>query len=221
MSRSSNFSAWMEKKTAEKDVESGEQIGSEESDGLLGQLSNIQDGFYNQMTELSGGLPDTAEFRARLTNAMYLLIAAIVFFILAIFVGLPVIFLKPSKFVLCMTLGTLLSIAFVATLQKPSVFLTNLYSAGATRMMSVGGLFISSLTTIYLTVFVKRYVVVLSAAGVQLFFILYFLSSFVPGGPAGLKVLLKTIYVFVKTALRPMIFVCKKSIQSFINSIFS
>lgn len=223
MSRSSDFSSWMDKKSTEKDLEDGKNKNgdSEENVGLLGQLSYVQDGFYSQMTELSGGMPDTAEFRARLSNAMYLLIGAIVFFILAIFIGLPTIFLKPSKFVLCMTLGSLMSVASIVVLQKPDVFLTNLYTAGAPRMMAVGGLVCSSLTTIYLTIFVKRYVVVLSAAGVQIFFILYFLSSFIPGGTTGLQVLLNTIYVFVKTALRPMIFVCKKSIKSFMSSLFS
>jgi hypothetical protein len=217
----SNFGSWMDKKSAEKDIENGGQVEADESVGLLGQLSFIQDGFYSQMTELSGGMPDTAEFRARLTNSMYLLLAAIVFFVLAIFIGLPTIFLKPSKFVLCMTLGSLLCVASIAVLQKPDVFLSNLYTAGSTRMMSVGGLVLSSLATIYLTVFVKRYVVVLTAAGVQIVFILYFLSSFIPGGTTGLRVLLKTIYVFVKTALHPVIFVCSKSIKSFTASLFS
>ena len=226
MSKSSNFGSWMDKKSAEKDLESGKSGGSgaggdSEDSSLLGQLSFIQDGFYSQMTELSGGMPDTAEFRARLTNAMYLLIGAIVFFILAIFIGLPTIFLKPSKFVLCMTLCSLLCVASIAVLQKPDVFLSNLYNAGATRMLSVGGLVMSSLATIYLTVFVKRYVVILSAAGVQIFFILYFVSSFIPGGTTGLQVLLRTIFVFVKTALRPMVFVCSKSIKSFAASLFS
>lgn len=220
MSRSSDFGSWVDKKSAEKDVESGETSDGEDV-GLLGQLSFIQDGFYSQMTELSDGMPDTAEFRARLRNAMYLLIGAIVFFVLAIVVGLPTIFLKPSKFVLCMTLGSLLSVASIVVLQKPDVFLSNLYNAGSTRMMSIGGLVLSSLITIYLTVFVKRYVVVLSAAGVQIFFILYFLSSFIPGGSAGLQVLLKTAYILVKTALRPVIFVCSKSIKSFTTSLFS
>mmetsp|Transcript_2578 Transcript_2578/g.4691 ORF Transcript_2578/g.4691 Transcript_2578/m.4691 type:complete len:226 (+) Transcript_2578:36-713(+) len=220
MSRSSNFGDWVDKKSAEKDIESGKVV-EEESVGLLGQLSYVQDGFYNQMTELSGGMPDTAEFRARLANAMYLLLGAIVFFLLAIFIGLPTIILKPSKFVLCMTLASLLSVASVAVLQKPDVFLANLYSAGSERMMSVGGLVLSCLCTIYLTVFVKRYVVVLTAAGVQIFFILLFLSSFIPGGTTGLKVLLKTIYVFVKTALKPLIFVCSKAINSFVSSLFS
>ena len=227
MSRSSNFGSWMDKKSAEKDIESGTVRGggggdSEgESTGLLGQFSSIQDGFYSQMTELSGGMPDTAEFRARLTNSMYLLLGAIVFFLLAIFIGIPTIFLKPSKFVLCMTLATLLCVASIAVLQKPDVFLANIYNAGSTRMMSVGGLVFSSLATIYVTVFIKRYVVVLSAAGLQIVFILYFLSSFIPGGTTGLQILLKTIYVFVKTALRPVIFVCSKTFNSFVSSLFS
>lgn len=222
MSRSSNFGSWVDKKNAEKDIENGKVVPEvAENVSLLGQLSFIQDGFYDQMTELSGGMPDTAEFRARLTNAMYLLLASIVFFLLAIFVGIPTIILKPSKFVLCMTLASLLCVASVAVLQKPDVFLSNLHDAGASRMSAVGGLVLSSLTTMYLTVFVKRYVVVLTAAGVQIFFILYFLASFIPGGTTGLRVLLKTIYVFVKTALRPLTFVCSRAISSFVSSLFS
>ena len=221
MSRSSNFGAWVDKKNAEKDVESGITSDEGEESSLLGQLSFVQEGFYSQMSDLAEGMPDTAAFRARLMNSMYLLLGAIVFFALAVLVGLPTLLLKPSKFVLCITLGTLLSVASVVVLQKPEVFVANIYNAGTTRTISMGGLVLSSLVTIYLTVFVKRYVVVLSAAGVQIFFILYFISSFIPGGTKGLEVLLKTIYVFIRTALKPIIFVCNKAISSFVASLFS
>ena len=152
---------------------------------------------------------------------IYLVLGSILFAILAIVVGIPTLIIRPSKFVLCVTLSTLLAVASIIVMQKPSVFLENLFKAGVERTSSVAGLVVASLLTIYVTVFVKRYVVTLLATGFQVICILWFLASFMPGGSKGLNVLLRTTYAFLKTILTPMLYVCKQTVVTIVTKIFS
>jgi hypothetical protein len=259
--------------------------------GFRGQLSSIHENFSNQLQELSGTLPEagplSAAFRQRVTHAIYLLFAAAGFGVLAVFVGLPTLILRPAKFVICMTLSTLCLAGSVIVLQTPSVFVANLVkgasvfkgssaasshhdsplfcciAGGPAQAAPVVLLLTSLVGTAYVTVVVHRYLAVLAAgalqvmfaflapssssslfivssphllfagpltplllslslsSGAQLLAMLYYLSSFVPGGTKGVEVLLKMGLAVLRTALAPCCFVAKKSEQGLLKTLTS
>lgn len=192
---------------------------------IFSQIAGLQDSLSSQLLHLSGSLPDagplSAEFRQRAIYAMYLLIASIAFGILAIVIGLPTLILRPSKFVICMTLSSLLGASSVVVMQKPSVFFSNLMNSGAASAGPVVALGISMLFTLYVAVFIHSYVSVIFAGAVQILCLLYYLSSFVPGGSRGLTVLLQTTWLLVRTTMTPVIYVAKKSCIALLARIFA
>jgi hypothetical protein len=228
MSRgNSSFADWMEQQKLNEnagDVEEQIQQGGMMM-SMFGQIGAIQENFGNQLSELSGNLPDagplSAAFRTRVKHSMYLLFAALIFGALAILVGLPTLVLRPSKFVICMTLSTLCAAASVIVLQKPSAFVAGLFRDGPVKALPIVVLLISTIATVYVTIFVHRYLFVIIFGGLQVLCMLWYLSSFVPGGPRGLQVLLKMGYALAKTALTPCIFCARKSIQSFLRTVMS
>jgi Got1/Sft2-like family len=220
MSKGNNFSTWVDQqRNAELVVD--EEEGGSPSSSLLGQLSSIQDSFTNQMSELSGSLPDAPAFRARVTHSIYLLGISVVFGLLAIFIGLPTLILRPAKFVICITLCTLSAAGSVIVLQKPADFFSGLVKNGIMNALPVIMLFTSMIFTIYCTVFIHKYLVILFAGGVQLLCMAFYLASFIPGGSRGLIVLLKMGYAVLSTAMKPCVFVVKKSIASLLRTVMS
>ena len=228
MSRTNNsFSNWLSQKpdASPEDPRQIDDSAEGESSSILGQFSSLQESLTSQMQELAGSLPDagplSAAFRKRLKLAIYLLIAAAIFFLLAIFVGLPTLILRPSKFVLCITLATILAASSVIVIQKPSVFFKNLLNSGFVNAAPMISVIFASMMTIYLTVFIKRYIVIILAAAFQVCCVLWYLASFIPGGTRGLQILGKAAFLIIKTLLKPCIFVTKKTISSIMSHIFS
>jgi hypothetical protein len=224
MSSKSNFSNWMEEKQRLTDEDA---VGGEEGEQVsyFGKLFNIQEELASQMEGLSGSLPDagpmSAAFRSRMKQSVYLLLAATFFAVMAVLVGIPTLVLKPSKFVTCVSISTLCIIAAIAIMQKPSVFLNNIFKNGLVNALPMVCLVTSLIGTIYIVVFHRSYPLTIVALGVQLLSMLWFLASFVPGGNKGLQVILRMGYLLIKTALTPMIFVCRKATQTFINRLMS
>jgi Got1/Sft2-like family len=216
-SSSSSFSSWMNQ---QNNLEAGSTAPEEEGEttSLLSQLKGFNDGLATQLMDLSGSISDAAGFKQRLAYSIYCLLGSIFFAILAIFIGLPTLILKPSKFVLCITISTILAISSIVILQKPSVFIRSIFEAGIIRALPILCLFLSFIFTIYTAVFVHRfrYFAVIFAAGIQATCIMWYISSFIPGGQAGLLVLLRMSYMLVYTAMQPCLFVVKRSVNSFI-----
>ena len=193
---------------------------------FIGQLTSIQDQFLTQFQDLSGSLPEVggplnSAFRARIMNASYLIGASVAFAVLSIVIGLPTIVLRPAKFVICMTLSTLLAIASIAVLQKPSVFFQKMISGDIKSTLPFIGLLLSLLLTFYVTIFIHKYLYVIACGGLQLMLMFYYLSSYVPGGAKGLHMLLKAGYAVLLTVAKPFIFVCYKSAQAIVGKILS
>lgn len=179
----SNFSNWVDQQKSAELVGDEEEGG--ESSSIFGQLNSIQNNFTNQLSELSGSLPDAPlneAFRTRVKHSIYLLGISVLFGILAVFIGLPTLVLRPAKFVICMTLCTLSAAGSVIILQKPALFLSNLLKGGAANAFPVGLLLVSLLFTIYATVFIHTYIIVLIAGSIQMFCMAFYLASFIPGG---------------------------------------
>ena len=225
MSKNNSFAEWMNKKVEEEKRVEGNEEDDEEDVPFLTQIYDIQTNFSLQMQELAGGLPESgplsAAFRNRLRQSMYLFLGSLLFAILAIFIGIPTIAIRPSKFSLCLTLSTLLAVASIVVLQKPSVFLENLRSSEHDRLFSVLLLGLCSLGSIYITVFIHRYVLILIAAACQILCILWFLASFIPGGSKGLALLLRACYAFLKTAFTPIWYICSTTIKGLISRLLS
>lgn len=217
---SNSFSTWLAQSQQQSASPPASSSSSQKNpssssyDGsLFGQLGAIRDSFANQLEGLSGALPEagplSAAFRERLTWSLYLLLGAAAFGALAVLVGLPTLALRPSKFVLCLSLCTLLAASSVVVLQKPTVFLSSLMAGGWSSSSPVLVLFLSQMITLYITVFIHRYVYVLVAAGVQVVCLLFYLASFVPGGAKGLQLLLRMLYAVISTAITPCFYVAK------------
>ena len=221
-SSSSSFSDWLEQQKAAQNEENNP---AEENVSMLSQLSSIQDNFTNQLQELSGSLPEagplSASFRGRITNAIYLFLASGLFAVLAVVIGLPTILIRPTKFVLCMTLSTLLAASSVVVMQKPAVFLSNLLNGGVMNALPVVLLLASMLFTLYVTIFVHRYLSILFAGGVQLLCMLYYLASFIPGGTQGVIILVRTASVVLVTATKPIWYIVKNATISILSRMFS
>ena len=225
---SSSFSNWIEQQRDQ--LEDGIEAAGNSSLGagafsIFSQFGAIQENVTNQLQELSGSLPEagplSASFRQRLTHAIYLLIASGVFFALTIIVGLPSILIRPTKFVVCLSIATILAAGSVILIQKPSTFLSNLISGNSANSAPVVSLGISLLFTLYVSIFVHRYVYVLAAGGLQVASLLYYLATFIPGGTKGLSILLKAAYLVVSTAMKPCIFITKKTCMACISRYIS
>lgn len=218
----SSFSDWLERQKA---AENAEKNAPESSTSIFTQFSSIQEGFTNQLQELSGSLPEagplSASFRGRITNAIYLFMASGAFAILAIVIGLPTILIRPIKFVMCMTLSTLLAAASVIVMQKPSVFLSNLMNGGIVAALPVILLGASMIFTLYVTIFVHRYLSIVFAGAVQMFCMLYYLASFIPGGTQGVMVLVRAAVAVVTTAARPCFYVTKSAVIALLSKLCS
>ncbi len=230
-SSSSSFASWLEQQKADNNANLGgsSKDDDEESGSFFGfssvwtQFSSIQDSFVGQMQELSGSLPDagplSSAYRARLMNAIYLLVASVGFGTLAIVVGLPTLVVRPSKFVLCLTLCTLCATGSVIVMQKPTVFLQDMLTGGVSKKLPVALVILSALFTFYVTVFIHRYVMILVAGGIQVLCLLFYLASFIPGGIRGLQVILRMAYAVISTAMKPCLYVTQKTVMMAIRSI--
>jgi Got1/Sft2-like family len=220
MSKGSEFSSWLsQQKNAELvgDVEEGGTMS------LLGPLtfSAMQDGLMNQVSVVTGSLPDPAAFRNRIKYVIYLLGISIIFALLAVFIGLPTLVLRPAKFVICMTLCTLSAAGSVIVLQAPSVFCSNLLKGGLLNALPVILLLFSMIFTIYATIFVHKYIIVIFAGAGQLLCLAFYLASFIPRGSKGLIVLLRMGYVILSTAMMPCIYAAKKSALTLLRTVMS
>lgn len=217
-----SFADWFEKNARFGDLESGEEDVSsgEQSISFLLQFNSIQDSVTSQLSEL-GAIDMGAAFRTRITHAIYLLIAAVAFSGLAIVVGLPTIVLRPAKFVVLITLSTICAAGSVIVMQTPAAFIANFLKADPKKQGSVIALTLSLLFTLYAAIFVHTYACVLFAGSIQVMAVLYYLSSFIPGGTKGLTVLLKTGFMLVKTTMQPCLFVAKKTTRMVVKRLFS
>ena len=227
MSSKSKFSSWVEEKQRLTDGADGEEEEDDEAQQLsyFGRIFSIQEELATQMEGLSGSLPDggpmSAAFRERMKNAVYLLLAAAFFATMAVLVGIPTILLKPSKFVFCVALSTICTIAAIAVMQKPQVFFKSIFRNGLTNALPILCLLTSLIGTIFIVIFRRSYLLTMFALGFQTLSMLWFLASFVPGGNKGLQVILKMGFLLVKTTLTPMIFICRKTVESVISRLMS
>jgi Got1/Sft2-like family len=115
--------------------------------------------------------------------------------------------LKPQKFALSFTCGSLLFMGSFAIMKGPKEHLMSLFQAD--RWLFTVIYFISMFMTIYCTFHfggITGYVLVLSSSAAQLVALVWYLISFLPGGTAGLHY----IFAVVSHFLKPVIIVCAR-----------
>jgi hypothetical protein len=134
-----------------------------------------------------------------------LLFLSILFFALAFFVGLPAIALRPQKFALSFTCGSLMFMGSFGILKGPMEHMKSMLKSDQLLFTTV---YIGSmLATLYLTFSkggVQGYVLVMTASAVQLVALVWYLISFLPGGTMGLGLISRAIC----TMLQPIIKAC-------------
>jgi len=139
------------------------------------------------------------------------------FFTLGFTVGIPMITIRPQKFALCFTFGSLTFMGSFAILRGPETHIKGMLAQDrlAFTIFYVG----SMLMTLYFTFSVRGvsgYVSVLFASAMQLLALLWYLITFLPGGAQGMKVLTSAI----ASLLKPLIVGCTKCWGRLIMKVF-
>jgi len=146
-----------------------------------------------------------------------LLFLSALFFVLAFTVGLPMITFRPQKFALSFTFGSLTFMASFGILTGPAAHFSSMLTSD--RLPFTVVYVISMLATLYFTFTVggaSGYLLVLGASGCQLVALLWYLISFLPGGSAGLSMLLRGM----GQILKPVMIACAKCQAAVMTRIF-
>mmetsp|Transcript_2154 Transcript_2154/g.5713 ORF Transcript_2154/g.5713 Transcript_2154/m.5713 type:complete len:237 (+) Transcript_2154:223-933(+) len=146
-----------------------------------------------------------------------LLVLSGVFFALAFTVGLSLIYVRPQKFALSFTFGSLTFMGSFGILRGPYEHFAGMFTADRIPFTTV--YFGSMFATLYFTFSVggmQGYAVVLVSSGAQLLALLWYLITFLPGGAAGMQVLTKAIMALLK----PVLVGCTKCWAMFAAKVF-
>lgn len=134
-----------------------------------------------------------------------LLLLSALFFALAFFVGVPVLAMRPQKFALSFTCGSLLFMASFGILKGPKEHLLSMFAGD--RILFTTIYLGSMVLTLYLTCTkggLRGYALVILSSVVQMIALLWYLLSFLPGGTMGLHMVMRAICAM----LQPVIATC-------------
>ena len=140
------------------------------------------------------------------------------FFSLAFFVGLPMITVRPQKFAISFTFGSLSFMSSFAILKGPTNHFMGMLSKD--RIAFTTAYLLSMFATVYLTFTaggVKGYVLVLSASALQLVALLWYLMTFIPGGTNGLKVVGAGMIKILQPVLIAISACCRSFVSLFLS----
>ena len=210
----SGFGAWYEEK---KNEENGDTDGSTSSwfgtDQLLPMFNteNLQPISWSAMkTSMENQMPKQIMgmgYQQRFKVFCALLFLSVLFFALAFFVGMPMITLRPQKFALSFTCGSLTFMGSFGIMKGPKEHLLSMVQPD--RLVFTTFYLGSMFATLYFTFRfggASGYLLVITASVLQLVALLWYLISFLPGGTSGLT------YVFAAMGhiLKPVIKACAK-----------
>ena len=182
--------------SAEKKSDDGEDSCRDpESQGFL---DSAQDWFVQVKTSTAEATKDESLFglsyATRFKGFVATVLLAGFFFFMAFLVGLPVIVLRPSKFALCFTMGSLCYMSSFSLLKGPGAHVRSMLTLD--RLPFTVAYVGSMLSTLYAALVARSYFLVVVASSVQLCALAYYMLSFLPGGTAGAKIF---VAMFVKT----------------------
>jgi len=214
----SSFGKWYNDQKAatensDQDLESGERIMTLplfNTSISMSIPSTTEINFSSIKSNLEAQMPQQVlgmNYQQRFKVFVSLLILSGVFFALAFFVGMPLITVRPQKFALSFTCGSLTFMGSFALLRGPSAHFNGMVSPDR---LPFTALYIGSMIgTLYCTFTaggINGYVSVLFMSAVQLFALLWYLVTFLPGGAQGMKILTSAILA----VLKPFIVGCSK-----------
>mmetsp|Transcript_30240 Transcript_30240/g.49965 ORF Transcript_30240/g.49965 Transcript_30240/m.49965 type:complete len:233 (+) Transcript_30240:164-862(+) len=166
--------------------------------------------FSGMRASLESQLPQNVmgmNYQQRFQMFCALLFLSGLFFALGFFVGLPMVAIRPQKFALCFSFGSLTFMASFGVLKGPMAHLKGMLSAD--RIVFTTIYIGSMLATLYFTFHAggaSGYVLVMGASAAQLVALLWYLISFLPGGSSGLSIVLSAM----ATILKPVFIACAK-----------
>mmetsp|Transcript_566 Transcript_566/g.776 ORF Transcript_566/g.776 Transcript_566/m.776 type:complete len:246 (+) Transcript_566:86-823(+) len=176
--------------------------------------------FANMKSSMEAQMPQQIlgmNYQQRFKFFCALLFLSGLFFVLAFTVGLPMITFRPQKFALSFTFGSLTFMGSFGILTGPAAHFSSMLTAE--RLPFTVVYVASMLSTLYFTFTVggpSGYVLVLGASGCQLLALLWYLISFLPGGSAGLSMLLRGM----AQILKPVMIGCAKCQAAVMARIF-
>ncbi|CAM9310947.1 unnamed protein product [Discosporangium mesarthrocarpum] len=149
-------------------------------------------------------------YQQRFNGFVAMLLLSMLFFALAFLVGLPTIILRPSKFALTFTLGSLCFMGSFAMLKGPT---KHVLSMCAVDRLPFSVAYLGSMAgTLYACMVMRSYLVVVTLSGVQILALLWYFLSFVPGGSRGMSYFLSAIMKTARYTIKPCMEGCFKSL---------
>jgi len=214
MPSSSSFGSWYDEQKAEKDGDGSSNaswfsIDTEEvlplfnSENLQAfSIDSMKQTMESQMPKKILGMG----YQQRFKVFCALLFLSALFFALAFFIGVPLLAMKPQKFALSFTCGSLTFMGSFAILKGPYEHFSSMFTV---QRMPFTTIYLGSIAmTLYLTCTkggLKGYAYVLIASGVQLMALLWYLVSFLPGGTMGLQIVARSICTLLQPVLKVLI----------------
>lgn len=178
--------------------------GEKKNDGEPGDVESLLPKWVQDFRETAADATGLKEqesslfgmsYQTRFKGFVASVMLASFFFVMAFLVGLPLVVVRPSKFALCFTTGSLLFMSSFAFLKGP---MTHLRSMVSPERLFFTGTYLSSMAfTLYAALFARSYIMVVVASGLQISTLAYYMLSFIPGGTAGAHIF---VMMFFKTA---------------------
>ncbi|KAM0786174.1 hypothetical protein ACM66B_006981 [Microbotryomycetes sp. NB124-2] len=164
--------------------------GTVTDDSQTGASTSPFQRFYSS---ISGGIPVRSNERTNEEEAYFALsrwerflgfllccAGAAVCFMLAFFVGLPLLAIKPRKFAVAFSMGSILFMVGFAILQGPVAHLKHIFTAE--RLPFTGAYFGSLAGTLYFAIGRRSYLPTLVFAAVQVCALVVYFVAYFPGG---------------------------------------
>mmetsp|Transcript_11022 Transcript_11022/g.32889 ORF Transcript_11022/g.32889 Transcript_11022/m.32889 type:complete len:234 (+) Transcript_11022:238-939(+) len=144
-----------------------------------------------------------------------LLLASMGLFLLAFVIGLPVLALRPQKFALAFTLGSLVFMGSFAALRGLRAHLATLCAPA--RLPWCFAYATTMAATLWAACVRRSYLYTMATAGAQLFCLVYYLGTYVPGGGRGVRLFLRAALRTAGLVLRPVCACCGRCFASYLK----
>eukprot|EP00882_Tetradesmus_deserticola_P020687 GHRQ01022351.1.p1 GENE.GHRQ01022351.1~~GHRQ01022351.1.p1 ORF type:complete len:240 (+),score=89.54 GHRQ01022351.1:175-894(+) len=162
-----------------------EEVGSSITSFFRSGYTAVSDGVTNISTT---GLENTIPSGQQMVHFFSFLGVGVLFLFLAFFIGLPTLLLSPSKFALFFTIGCCLVLSGFAALKGWRAQMQHMMARE--RLPFSAGYIGSVVMTLYAALIMKSYVLSLLCSGLQVVALLYYLTSYYPGGTSSVKFML-------------------------------
>mmetsp|Transcript_33528 Transcript_33528/g.107104 ORF Transcript_33528/g.107104 Transcript_33528/m.107104 type:complete len:235 (-) Transcript_33528:3414-4118(-) len=182
-----------------------ERIGSAE-DQVARSFAAVAPFLKRRSEDVASSAAATVEASKRLRTFLAWQGVSCFFFGLAMFVGLPVVVVRPQKFAFSFTLGSLAFMASFAALRGTKAHLRLLFQRD--RAVFTAAYVTTMLATLHAAVIRRSFLLTVIASTAQFTTLLYYLGSFLPGGYKGVRLFLAAAGRTLRLVLRPILAAC-------------